>query len=64
MDDRHTQTPHPISAVLADIDGTLVTRDKVLTQKAIQAVNERKANSRKHVAAHRLPCNAPYGTIW
>ena len=29
----------PISAVLADIDGTLVTKDKVLTERAIQAVN-------------------------
>jgi transaldolase len=27
-----------ISAVLADVDGTLVTKDKVLTQRAIQAV--------------------------
>ena len=30
---------HPISAVLADIDGTLVTKDKVLTERAIQAVS-------------------------
>ena len=30
---------HPISAVLADVDGTLVTKDKVLTERAIQAVN-------------------------
>jgi Cof subfamily protein (haloacid dehalogenase superfamily) len=30
---------HPISAVLADIDGTMVTKDKVLTERAIQAVN-------------------------
>jgi transaldolase len=29
----------PISAVLADIDGTMVTKDKVLTERAIQAVN-------------------------
>ena len=29
---------HPISAVLADIDGTLVTKEKVLTERAIQAV--------------------------
>jgi transaldolase len=32
-------TAHPISAVLADVDGTLVTRDKVLTERAIAAVN-------------------------
>ena len=30
---------HPISAVLADIDGTLVTKEKVLTERAIQAVS-------------------------
>ena len=33
------QTGQPISAVLADIDGTMVTKDKVLTERAIQAVN-------------------------
>ena len=30
---------HPISAVLADVDGTLVTKNKRLTERAIQAVN-------------------------
>ena len=30
---------HPISAVLADVDGTLVTQNKLLTERAIQAVN-------------------------
>ena len=34
------QPAQTISAVLADIDGTLVTKDKVLTERAIQAVNE------------------------
>ena len=29
---------HQISAVLADIDGTLVTKEKVLTTRAIEAV--------------------------
>ncbi len=29
-----------IAAVLADVDGTLVTKDKVLTERAIRAVNE------------------------
>ena len=38
----------PISAVLADVDGTLVTKDKVLTERAIQAV-ESAARAR-----HRL----------
>ncbi|HKA05054.1 MAG TPA: Cof-type HAD-IIB family hydrolase [Acidimicrobiales bacterium] len=32
--------PSPIAAVLADVDGTLVTNDKVLTPQAIQAVKE------------------------
>ena len=34
------QTAVPISAVLADIDGTLVTQDKALTERAIVAVRE------------------------
>ena len=38
-DDRRGVAVHPISAVLADVDGTLVTKDKVLTERAIQAVD-------------------------
>ena len=38
-----SQSAHTISAVLADVDGTLVTNDKVLTERAIQAVNELRA---------------------
>ena len=34
------QPVQTISAVLADIDGTLVTNDKVLTTRAIEAVNQ------------------------
>ena len=33
----------PISAVLADVDGTLVTRDKVLTERARRAVQQLRA---------------------
>ncbi len=33
-------TDRPISAVLADVDGTLVTRDKVLTERARRAVQQ------------------------
>ena len=33
------QTAHPISAVLADVDGTLVNKEKALTERAIQAVD-------------------------
>ena len=32
------QIAHPISAVLADVDGTLVNKEKALTERAIQAV--------------------------
>ena len=32
-----------IAAVLADVDGTLVTRDKVLTPRAISAIKELRA---------------------
>ena len=32
------RTVEPISAVLADIDGTVVTKDKLLTERAIQTV--------------------------
>ena len=31
--DVHGQTVPPISAVLADVDGTLVTKEKVLTEQ-------------------------------
>src|SRR4249920_3278697 len=30
----------PISAVLTDVDGTLVTKDKVLTERALRAVQQ------------------------
>ena len=33
-------TAHPISAVLADIDGTLVTKENLLTTRAIAAVDQ------------------------
>ncbi len=33
----------PVSAVLTDVDGTLVTKDKVVTERAIQAVNRLRA---------------------
>jgi Cof subfamily protein (haloacid dehalogenase superfamily) len=38
MADSPSQATQPIAAVLADVDGTLVTKDKVLTPRAIQAV--------------------------
>jgi HAD superfamily hydrolase (TIGR01484 family) len=36
--DGNVQKGRPISAVLTDVDGTLVTKDKVLTPRALQAV--------------------------
>ena len=32
--------PQPIRLMLADVDGTLVTQDKVLTDRAIEAVRK------------------------
>ena len=54
------QPAQPISAVLADVDGTLVTKDKVLTERAIQAVNRAAgARDRLHrsaAAVHPAAC--------
>src|SRR5262249_44119815 len=38
MKNRNVPNGQPISAVLTDVDGTLVTKDKVLTSRALQAV--------------------------
>src|SRR5438105_7130673 len=38
MKNRNAPNVRPISAVLTDVDGTLVTKDKVLTSRALQAV--------------------------
>jgi Cof subfamily protein (haloacid dehalogenase superfamily) len=40
MADDTGQATQPIAAVLADVDGTLVTKDKVLTPRAIKAVKQ------------------------
>jgi transaldolase len=40
MDNIHLQPDTPISAVLADVDGTLVTKEKVLTERALRAVKQ------------------------
>jgi hypothetical protein len=40
MNDGTDPVSQPIAAVLADVDGTLVTRDKVLTPRAIGAVKQ------------------------
>jgi transaldolase len=36
----HMQGANPISAVLTDVDGTLVTKDKVLTPRTLQSVKQ------------------------
>jgi Cof subfamily protein (haloacid dehalogenase superfamily) len=40
MANRTVQTTQPIAAVLADVDGTLVTKNKVLTPRATAAVRQ------------------------
>jgi transaldolase len=40
MEKKLMQQAGPISAVLTDVDGTLVTKDKVLTPRALQAVKQ------------------------
>ena len=38
MENLSVQVPQPIATLLADVDGTLVTKEKVLTARAIEAV--------------------------
>lgn len=40
MENTAVQPAQPISAVLTDVDGTLVTKDKVLTERALKAVRQ------------------------
>jgi Cof subfamily protein (haloacid dehalogenase superfamily) len=40
MDNNPMPAAEPISALLTDVDGTLVTKDKVLTERAIRAVRQ------------------------
>ncbi len=40
MSDNSAQAAQAISAVLTDVDGTLVTKDKVLTERALRAVRQ------------------------
>ena len=40
MKNKNVQKGHFISAVLTDVDGTLVTKDKALTPRTLQAVKE------------------------
>jgi len=40
MADAHDPVAQPIAGVLADVDGTLVTKSKALTSRAIEAIDE------------------------
>jgi transaldolase len=40
MRNGRSQSDHPISVVLTDVDGTLLTKDKVLTARALQSVKK------------------------
>src|SRR6516165_436574 len=40
MTDASVSATQPIAAVLADVDGTLVTKNKALTPRAIEAIEE------------------------
>src|SRR6516164_7254284 len=61
MDDmRHERTENagPISAVLTDVDGTLVTKEKVLTPRALQAVRQLRERGIVFTATSSRP---PFG---
>ena len=40
MENTHVQEAQAISVVLTDVDGTLVTKDKALTGRALRAVRQ------------------------
>jgi HAD superfamily hydrolase (TIGR01484 family) len=44
MDEDHAPMGASISAFLADVDGTLVTKEKILTKRAIEAVRKLHEN--------------------
>src|SRR5258708_14415919 len=53
MAPKHEPAVQPTRLVIADVDGTLVTQDKVLTKRAIEAV------MRLHESGSQFP--VPYG---
>jgi len=56
---------HPISAVLADVNGTLVTKDKLLTPGAIAAVNRlRQRGVVSTICSGRPPCGPTGNTMY
>lgn len=56
MSTQSAATPPSIRLVIADVDGTLVTKEKVLTPRAIAAVARlRAANVRFAVTSERPP---------
>ena len=55
------QTLAPISVVLADVDGTLLTRDKILTERAIAAVRRLRERGIIFTVTSGRP---PFGMHW
>jgi len=51
-----------ISLVLADVDGTLVTAEKVLTTRAVAAVNALQAAGYR-ICDHQRPVAARHGDV-
>jgi transaldolase len=57
MDEPRVEASPPVSAVLADVDGTLLTRDKVLTERAVRAVHRlRERGIVFTITSSRPPC--------
>ena len=50
----------PIRLVIADVDGTLVTQEKILTERAIQSVF-RLARRRHKICRHQRPPASRHG---
>ena len=48
-------TPKPIRLVIADVDGTLVTQEKILTERAIQSVFRLRAAGIKFAVTSGRP---------
>ncbi len=56
MASKNEKTAKPIRMVIADVDGTLVTQEKVLTKRAVEAVSRlREAGIQFTVTSGRPP---------
>jgi hydroxymethylpyrimidine pyrophosphatase-like HAD family hydrolase len=52
-----------ISAVLADVDGTLVTDDKVLTPRVVSAIEQLYQHGTKGIFVQTTPHDHPIGGL-